>query len=1100
MKRLLIFFLSCLIPLGLPAATDSDTSAARAARRVVASPTTSRGNAASSVPNATTSTTGRTPAATSSTSRGTSASVTGRGVTVANVESRTATRTPVVSPRDNAVQTRTAVPARTVVRTPTTATSTTSRGRSATTPSRAGATPKVTGTATARTAVSTTRDGATSSRAASSTTAARAAASASRISRAAALDADAIAQVTGKDYKKCRTIYYECMDEFCANKDSQLKRCACSARAHDFDSIKKRLTQIEDKMLDFNQRLLTVSMDKEDTDALFTATEGELAFQQQDTSASKKMLDEIAAKLKKNSADAGLDRDLTAISLTLNTDAAFDNIDSMLGADTVAKEGTALYNAALPVCREMAAEVCDDDALDLAVSGYLMMIEQDCTTVSKAYETQNDQAIEKIREGSALLDMSRLDVYQKQNSDDILTCKKKMLTMLSDSSVCGENLGKCLDTTGQYIDSSTGEAFLTVHLADLGNLLTRPTGTMKWTDAPGNAKFITYLNSKKKYLEPAMENCQDVADTVWNDFIEDALSQIKLAQENKLEEMRQSCTKLTTQCLTTTSESLSDFDARALSIFGVSADKTVNEMCSSVKEACTALLDATGGADTNDWETGMTDIATDTTYDTIMKTCREVGRNCIIQSCKSISGNFGLCENIDTSINRKSIINRTACWPEVLACVDNAGNDSIKRIYDRLPEHVGPADSGNGFYGSYYKSLYGQHYTLSEPLSARNAKASTVSDMDSLVAAVSAEPTTSQKAWCTFKSPTTCINDICYDKCQKKNEDGEFSDACKSCRLAEQIWGNCEFEPTTDLSEENAHNKIITGKNSDTETLLSWFAKNTGTSDNNESCRDTTCGPGFKSITINGAPQCVTLNNLSKQEERICPANNRIDINIVGDFQNCCQESDGTNTEAYKKDGFGNCCTTNTVRNVRFSEEIGYYPNNIPKPVEQSFCLMDTDKQLKFVTHYRNNNRTFNLFCLGTLKPNPVNDTKTDTFPNGTTITCDGNYIITEAKGTNYFYLTPTYDQITDEEQKLQIYNYINTAGYHVSGRSYCLYAGDGQTWKKYKRSNDGGSSINPDTDPFNQESTCPTHSSITHWQVQFGLPTPDSGGGDEGK
>ena len=148
-------------------------------------------------------------------------------------------------------------------------------------------------------------------------------------------------------------------------------------------------------------------------------------------------------KLNTSFDDSNFDRNLSAISLSLNTDAAFDTVDSLQGASTTTKTGVSLYNAALPVCLEMAREVCTEDELAIAESGYQMTIEQDCNTVAKSYSTQTDQAREKIREGSALLDMSRLDIYQKRNADDILTCKKKMLEMLSDTTVCGENLGKC---------------------------------------------------------------------------------------------------------------------------------------------------------------------------------------------------------------------------------------------------------------------------------------------------------------------------------------------------------------------------------------------------------------------------------------------------------------------------------------------------------------------------------------------------------------------------------------------------------------------------------------------------------------------------------
>ena len=684
------------------------------------------------------------------------------------------------------------------------------------------------------------------------------------------------------------------MDEFCANKDSQLKRCACSSRVNEFDSTKKRLANVEEKMLDFNQRLLTVNMDKEDAAALNQATEGETAFLQKDTSKSKQMLDDISKKLNASFNDTNFNQSMTSISLSLDTDSAFDTVDSLQAASTTAKTGTALYSAALPICREMAAEVCSDDELSLAESGYQMVIEQDCNAVQKSYQTQVDQARDKVREGSALLDMSRLDVYQERNSDDILTCKQKMLTMLTDSTVCGDGLGKCLDTTGQYIDPSTGEALLSDKLVNLASLIMRPSADQAWTSVPANQVFVTYLNSKKTFLAPAMENCQDIADAVWDAFIEDALAQIKLAQTKKLEDVRQSCTTLTTQCLADTAKTIQDFDARALSTFGVLADKTVNEMCASIKNACTAVLNysVTGDETTDsDWATGMGEIATDKTYDTLMQTCREVGRACIIQACKSVSGNFGLCEDIQTSVNRKSIINRTACWDEVQKCIEQTGIATINKIFPRKTDvfNATDTDTANGNY-SFYANVYDSN-SISAPCTADTADTND----------------TATKA-----SKECGIHNLCSEKCD--TESGTYDkNACQVCRLTERVWGNCEFKPDTNLKETYSHNYIKTHfKNSDDETLLSWFAKNTNTDSSPEACRDTSCGAGKKPyIGTDGTVMCVDAANLTDDGE-FCPPDSFWRLNVATTrnvteqtITNCCKDSNGTSGT---KDAFGNCC------------------------------------------------------------------------------------------------------------------------------------------------------------------------------------------------
>ena len=79
---------------------------------------------------------------------------------------------------------------------------------------------------------------------------------------------------------------------------------------------------------------------------------------------------EIAKKLNASFDDNNFDQNLNAINLSLDTSAAFDSVDSLMGASTTVKSGTALYSAALPTCRDMAAEVCSNEELAIARETY----------------------------------------------------------------------------------------------------------------------------------------------------------------------------------------------------------------------------------------------------------------------------------------------------------------------------------------------------------------------------------------------------------------------------------------------------------------------------------------------------------------------------------------------------------------------------------------------------------------------------------------------------------------------------------------------------------------------------------------------------------
>ena len=1048
MKGLKLFLAACLAPLVFqPAVADDASDIARAGtrRNTQQNISTTRQrtktetkNQTSTVASRTTGTKKATPAVRERAASDTPTARTGNTVSDSARATKTTTEKKSVSAR---ATTQTIQP-RTIK------TSAQIKTRNATTPTRNISRSATLARATTSTPVTKTRNATTPTR---------------NISRSATLArATTSADILSRNFSKCRDVFHSCMDEFCANKDSQLRRCACSARVNEFDKTKEQLARVEDKLLNFSERLLTVNMDEEDVIAMNQATEGELAFTKDDTSASKKMLDKIAKKLNTSFDDSNFDNSLNAISLTLNTDSAFDNVDSLAGASTTLKTGTDLYISALPVCREMAQEVCTPDELKIAESGYQMAIEQDCNTVAKSYQTQTDQARAKVLESGALLDISRLDIYQERNSDDILTCKKKMLDMLSDATVCGENLGKCLDTSGRYIDPTTGAAFLTNDLSQLGNLITRPTGDQTWTRVPENSEFVSFLNTKKEFLEPAMSNCQNIADSVWDAFVEDALAQIKLAQDKKLEEVRQSCTTLTAECLTDANKTIADFDARALSIFGIMADKTANTMCADIKNACGALLESSGGG--TDWIGGMSQIASEITFDTILHTCREVGRNCIINTCKSTSGNFGLCENIDTSINRKSIINRTACWDEVVQCVASAGTDTLNEI-----KKIHPLIGGN-----FYKQMYNF-------------------DTDNL----EYECSTYDAA----QETNECIFDICTNECAQNADET----SCYTCRLAEQIWGNCEAAPKniSRLASTNQRNKIKESldkeTNKPTGTLLSWFALNTNTLDRDDSCRDTTCEYGYE--YNNETHTCRKCNNYTNDGH--CCSKDYM-LTIEGDkITNCCTSE--------IRDSFGNCCTNKESKEIDIDNRFGTTTVTIDakdtKPNKLTICVPKSDINVTHVVSYEqsgitvnqnNETRTYSVFCLGQLSDDEYSDF--DGFPNGRGLTCNGEYLVIDNTGYYYIVKEPELHTIYDRNIKYcndgescdfdpNSYNKYDTSPIALNPIS--SYIIDGKTYKyeiQYSKKNGLGEYGNIESinviNPADETDTNGTDAK--HWQIVF--------------
>ena len=758
--------------------------------------------------------------------------------------------------------------------------------------------------------------------------------------------------VMNRDFTKCKSVFFDCMDEFCANKDAQLKRCACSARTNEFKSTQKSLDSVEDNLLDFSQRLLKVNMDPADAAVINQASEGEEAYYQtKDKTASKKALNDIAKKLTGGFDSAENSTSGLALNWSLNTDSAFDSVDSLTGVATSAKSGTALRNAALPICRDMAAEVCDSDDISLVENSYNMAIEQDCNTVKKAYETKTQTARSKVLESSALLDMTRLSTYQDNNSDDPLQCRAKMLDMLSNTTVCGRDLTQCLDISGRYINPGTGEAFLTPDLVNFSLLITRPTGgNTTWASAPNNASFVSYLNNKKKFLKSATKNCQDIADDIWDDFVEDALAKIKLAQDAKLEEIRQSCTTLLSECLVDANQNLANFDSRALTTFGVVADKTANALCANVKTSCTNILaynpeNPGVPLNQNEWDTGTTQIAATETYHKIMDTCAEVGRGCIINACKSIMGNFGMCESITDSVNRHNILSRAACWPDVMACVNQATPESIQEIRNLLPGTFSPIP----------EYLYAQIYNHSDIYDSNN---------------------------------TLTVNDICANECSNPNSIG-----CYRCRIAEQIWGNCQYDPNSNPDS----NKILIPTSNYEPTILSWFANNTHTQLDDNSCGISMCPSGTYQFVINSITTCFSKNDVVD-----CISGNDIrcdnQIPILSSVYNCCPTG--------QTDTFGNCCI-NSVATVNVDTSI----TDTNLLGNHTICS-NTASQATLLWHSlepaTGGGQVTYIFCDGQATSRDIDPTPST--PPYTYTTCSGDYIMLHCNLDTYGNISCYYD------------------------------------------------------------------------------------------
>jgi hypothetical protein len=225
------------------------------------------------------------------------------------------------------------------------------------------------------------------------------------------------------------------------------------------------------------------------------------------------------------------------------------------GQAIAAYNGVALYNAVYPQCRNAVRADCTDAALQRAITAYLMAIEQDCNTVQAAINQTQKQMKGAVREGSAMLDLARVENRQKHNSSDVTSCINAVEEAILSEQVCGAHYHKCLDN-GEFIDVSTGAPIAGIEdFYKLENMLVFSDGVdavyQKLAKNSANRVFVQNFESRvKKFADPALDKCVENADEVWAEYLDKAMLDIYYAQRDKVKEIKQGCFDFISACYT----------------------------------------------------------------------------------------------------------------------------------------------------------------------------------------------------------------------------------------------------------------------------------------------------------------------------------------------------------------------------------------------------------------------------------------------------------------------------------------------------------------------------------------------------------------------
>lgn len=403
---------------------------------------------------------------------------------------------------------------------------------------------------------------------------------------------------TGAEYERCKTAYFTCMDQFCGLKNDDYRRCSCSNRIYDLENARETLTQAGEQLTVFTENLDVVGMTAAQATAMKTASEGEAALKA-DTSASKALLEAILNSIRgEDTSVGGKYSDLNSINISFDTANAFGTMDA--GQAIATYNGQNLYSAVYPQCRAAVRADCNDASLQRAITAYLMAIEQDCNTVQTAIENKRKEMKSAVREGSAMLDLARVENRQKHNSSDIATCIADVESAILSEQVCGAGYHKCLDN-GEFIDISTGAPIAGVSdFYKLGEMLKFADGVdkanQKLSKNTNNRTFVkNFENKTKKFAADALDKCVEDADTVWSEYLDKALLDIYYAQQAKVDIIKQGCFDFVSTCYmdneTSITAAMQELTGDASLTLQPNAVALNGTMCSDYVNSCNRLFD-----------------------------------------------------------------------------------------------------------------------------------------------------------------------------------------------------------------------------------------------------------------------------------------------------------------------------------------------------------------------------------------------------------------------------------------------------------------------------------------------------------------------------
>ncbi len=324
--------------------------------------------------------------------------------------------------------------------------------------------------------------------------------------------------------QECYDMYYGCMDQFCITDNSNGGSCACSDDSIEFE---KRWNAVLE-MTEEAERVRTEEVEKvkagADADIIFGAE------REYDEDGNIVDVDDKIAKDKKAQERADL--------LAMFEDDFEEDEDIFEDSDTDMQDavGAALYRSANEICMQQVPDKCEKDMAFLK-QVYSRQITSDCKGFENTVKAKESEAKKLLASAESEVRAALKESFESANKYDRGQCMVEYKKCMMTEDACGKDWASCVFTIASEnmqnneTKSTAGTKVETVNTYDITE------STMK------------ILESKRYICEHVLDECVNVRDMVWNDFLREAAPTIRVAETKVESQFRQSCLGTISTCI-----------------------------------------------------------------------------------------------------------------------------------------------------------------------------------------------------------------------------------------------------------------------------------------------------------------------------------------------------------------------------------------------------------------------------------------------------------------------------------------------------------------------------------------------------------------------